>query len=98
MEEILHIAKNITIFVLLFSIVSNLFSDSKYKRYFEFLQGLILILLVVTPLFTRFADGNLLEGLLEKNIFEMEENYQGDELRGIGEQRDRMLAGGAGEE
>lgn len=93
MEEMLHIVKNITIFVLLFSIVSNLFSKSKYQKYFDFVQGIILILLVITPLFTKFADGNLLDDLLQKNVFDMEENFHSDELKMIGEQRDRMLRG-----
>ncbi len=32
MEEMLHVVKNVTVFVLLFSIVSNLFAKSKYEN------------------------------------------------------------------
>lgn len=97
MEEILHTVKNIAIFILLFSIVSNLFSRSKYRKYFDFVQGVILVLLVMTPLFARFADGTFLDGLLEKNMVQMEENFRGDELEMIGEQREQMIRGETGE-
>ena len=39
MEQILHIVKNLLIFILLFSIISNLFSKSRYQKYFDFIQG-----------------------------------------------------------
>ena len=35
MDEMLQIVKNVTVFVLLFSIVSNLFAKSKYEKYFD---------------------------------------------------------------
>lgn len=91
MEEILHVVKNITVFILLFSIISNLFSRSKYARYFRFVEGLIIVLLVMVPLFSWFTDDSLLDDVLEKNLFEAEQSFDEDELRMLGEKREELL-------
>lgn len=91
MEEILHAVKNVTIFILLFSIVSNLFSRSKYARYFRFVEGLIIILLVMMPLFSWFTGDVFLDDVLEQNVLETEKRFDEDELRMIGEKREEML-------
>ncbi len=91
MDEILHAVKNVTIFILLFSIISNLFSRSKYARYFRFIEGLIVILLVMMPLFSWFTGDTFLDDVLEQNVLETEKRFDEDELRMIGEKREEML-------
>lgn len=91
MEEIFHIVKNVTIFVLLFSVVSNLFSQSKYRQYFDFIQGIVILILVMTPLFSTFLDGEFLDECLRKNMSAVQEKSYEDELKLIGEQRERMI-------
>ncbi|MCM1246150.1 MAG: stage III sporulation protein AF [Roseburia sp.] len=91
MEEILHVVKNITVFILLFSIISNLFSRSKYARYFRFVEGLIIVLLVMVPLFSWFTGDAFLDDVLEKNLFEAEQSFDEDELRMLGEKREELL-------
>lgn len=90
-EEILTVIKNITVFILLFSLITNLFSNSKYDRYFRFVEGLIVIMIVMAPLFSWFTSDRFLDKCLEKNIFEMENRSYEDEIRVIEEQRDQML-------
>lgn len=90
-EEILTVIKNITVFILLFSLITNLFSNSKYDRYFRFVEGLIVIMIVMAPLFSWFTSDRFLDECLEKNIFEMENRSYEDEIRVIEEQRDQML-------
>lgn len=91
MDEVLRVVQNITVFILLFSIVSNLFSRSKYIRYFKFVEGLIVIILVMAPLFSWFTSDTFFDEILEKNIFKMEQKFDEDELKMIGEQRDKLL-------
>lgn len=91
MEGILHAVKNVTIFILLFSIISNLFSRSKYDRYFRFIEGLIITLLVMMPLFSWFTGDTFLNDVLGQNLFESEKRFDEDELRMIGEKREEML-------
>lgn len=96
MEEMLHVVKNVTVFVLLFSIVSNLFAKSKYQKYFDFIQGVILIILVMMPLFSWITGDDLMDGLLQENMSKVEEQFREDELKMIGEQREQMLEDGFG--
>lgn len=96
MEEMLHVVKNVTVFVLLFSIVSNLFAKSKYQKYFDFIQGVILIILVMMPLFSWITGDDLMDGLLRENMSKVEEQFREDELKMIGEQREQMLEDGLG--
>ncbi len=102
MDTILVTVKHVAIFVLVFSIISNLFSGSRYHRYFRFVEGLMILILVMTPLFTWFTSENFLADCLDSHIFELENGFQEDELRMIGEERDELLKeeaqAGAGEE
>ncbi|MCI9418798.1 MAG: hypothetical protein HFG32_02100 [Eubacterium sp.] len=96
MEEMLHVVKNVTVFVLLFSIVSNLFAKSKYEKYFDLVQGVILIILVMMPLFSWITGEDFIDGLLRDNMSKVEEQFREDELKMIGEQREQMLQNGFG--
>ena len=96
MEEMLHVVKNVTVFVLLFSIVSNLFAKSKYEKYFDLVQGIILIILVMMPLFSWITGEDFIDGLLRDNMSKVEEQFREDELKMIGEQREQMLQNGFG--
>ncbi len=96
MEEMLHVVKNVTVFVLLFSIVSNLFAKSKYEKYFDLVQGVILIILVMMPLFSWITGEDFIDGLLRDNVSKVEEQFREDELKMIGEQREQMLQNGFG--
>lgn len=102
MDIILVTVKHVAIFVLVFSIITNLFSGSSYHRYFRFVEGLMIIILVMTPLFAWFTSENFLDDCLDSRIFELENGFQQDELRMIGEERDELLKegsqAGAGEE
>lgn len=94
MEEILEVAKNVTVFVLVFSILSNLFSKSKYYRYFRFVEGILLIIFVMGPLFSWFTSDTFLDECLGKNMSCLESSFEEEQLRTIGEQRDQMLREG----
>lgn len=91
MEEILQAVKNITVFILIFSIVSNLFARSKYHKYFGFIQGIIVLILVLGPFFSLVTDGTVLDEYLQKNMLEIEKGEYEDELKMIGEQREQIL-------
>lgn len=102
MDTILETVKHVAIFVLVFSIITNLFSGSSYHRYFRFVEGLMIIILVMTPLFAWFTSENFLDDCLDNNIFELENGFQQEGLRMIGEEREELLKkgsqAGAGEE
>jgi len=102
MDTILVTVKHVAIFVLVFSIISNLFSGSSYHRYFRFVEGLMIIILVMTPLFAWFTSESFLDECLDSHIFQLENGFQEDELRMVGEEREALLKeesqAGTGEE
>ena len=50
MESVYSWVKNIIYYMIFLSVVSNLLADSKYEKYIRFFAGMVLILLVVSPL------------------------------------------------
>lgn len=91
MEQILEIVRNISIFILFFTIITNLFARTKYARYFKFVEGLLVIILVMTPLFTWLTSEKFLEDCLDKNLLELEEQSYDMELEMIGKEREQLI-------
>lgn len=54
MNEIYSWVKNIIIFMVLTSIISNLLGKSSYKKYINLITGIILVILVISPLLKLF--------------------------------------------
>ena len=54
MSEMYTWVKNIIIFLILTTIISNLLGKSTYKKYIELITGIILLILVITPFFKLF--------------------------------------------
>ena len=50
MEAVYGWVKNIIYFMIFLAVVNNLLADSKYEKYIRFFAGMVLILLVVSPL------------------------------------------------
>lgn len=92
MEGIMDAIKSVVIFVLVFRIVRNLFVSSSYVKYFRFLEGIMIVILLMAPVFSWLGEGNGLDRCLEDNWFQVELEWDQRELERIGEQRDEMLA------
>lgn len=54
MNEIYSWVKNIILFMVLTSIISNLLGKSSYKKYINLVTGIILVILVISPLLKLF--------------------------------------------
>lgn len=91
MQVVLETVKHVAAFVLVFSIITNLFSGSRYNRYFRFVQGLIIVLLIMSPLFAWLTEDHFFEDRLDGHILEQENGWEEEELRQIGEQREDLL-------
>lgn len=94
MDQVLEVMRNVTIFILLFSIVINLFSQSKYRQFFKFIEGVVVILLVMTPMFAWLMSDSFLDQCMEQNYFQMEQDSTKDEIELIGEKRDELILKG----
>jgi len=51
MEFIYSYIKNICIFMLVITIITNIFPEKRYIKYIKFFAGILLILIVLSPVF-----------------------------------------------
>ena len=49
--------KSITVFIFITTVFGGIISNEKYKTYFDFISGLIIILLVISPV-VSFLNGD----------------------------------------
>lgn len=92
MNEIYSWVKNVIIFLVLSTIVNNLLGKSTYKKYVNLISGIILVLLVISPLFKLFKLDNSLEYYMSTNFFITEtENINKVLLDSEKEQKNRIL-------
>lgn len=61
MQYIYSWVKNIVIFMVLISIITNLMGKSSYKKYINLISGIILVILVISPLLKIFQLNNTLD-------------------------------------
>lgn len=64
--------KDILIYLLIVAVLRGLVHQGKYVEYFQFFSGMILILILVTPLLSNFGNSSEWFQNLEEKIFEMD--------------------------
>ncbi len=72
MGEIYNWVKDIIIFLVLTTIISNLLGKSNYKKYVNLVAGIILVILVISPLLKLFQLGDTLDYYFSVNTFSTE--------------------------
>lgn len=74
MEEIAvkELIQNILVYVVIVSVLRGLITNPKYSQYFQFFSGIIMILIMLSPLLSFFNAENAWYDLLEENIFKMD--------------------------
>lgn len=72
MNSVYSWIKSIVFFLLIVSIVNNLVGDSSYKKYINLVTGMILIILVVSPLTNLFNINEKIDYYFAKNTFEVD--------------------------
>ena len=72
MEPLYQWVKNIVIYMIVNAIVSNLLGDSSYKKYASMVSGLILVLLVVSPLMDVLSIDDKFDFMFRANNFAVE--------------------------
>ena len=57
MQEILAMVQKVTVFLLVSTLVMDLFSGTEYKKYLQYVVSLIVIVLVISPFFKLMDKG-----------------------------------------
>lgn len=71
-ETVYEWMKNLAVFYLFFTAVMNFLPDSKYNKYIRHFLGLLLILLLLTPVLRLFRLNSLLDRNFMENRFQEE--------------------------
>ena len=72
--------KSVLIFTLLVTVMKGLINSDSFRMYFKFFSGLVLILLMITPLVNFLSGDNGWYSLLEQEIFNFNLERINDEL------------------
>lgn len=93
MEEIYSWIKNILIFMIINTIIMNLLGNKSYKKYVSIVSGMVLVLIVISPVMKLMKlEGNL-DYYLQANEFAIEtSDFKNDLNRMEEEQRDAIFA------
>ncbi|MDO4337505.1 MAG: stage III sporulation protein AF [Eubacteriales bacterium] len=82
-EEIYQWMKNLAVFYILFTAALHLAPDSKYEKYIRFFMGLLLIVMLCTPVFSLLGKGGELMESFRGNYEEETLLRQQEELENI---------------
>lgn len=85
MDTIYSVVKNVTIFIILSTVVGNLISKSTYRKYFNFFTGIILIIIVIGPVFTMLKGDDLMSYFLQENEWKQYMNEKTTEFQVSGD-------------
>ena len=91
MEQIFDIVKQITGVMIVFSVLLHIFSASPYRRYFQFMEGLLVLLLVTAPLFRQWKQEDIVEDCFRKYQKQWETREVEEEMKRIGERRENLI-------
>ncbi|HBA97521.1 MAG TPA: hypothetical protein DCZ23_05375 [Lachnospiraceae bacterium] len=72
--------KNILVFALLVTVMKGIINNESFKMYFKFFSGLVLVLLMASPLVSFLSGGDGWYRLLEEAVFNFELDSVSDEL------------------
>lgn len=74
-----ELVQNILVYVVIVSVLRGLITNPKYAQYFQFFSGLIMILLMLSPLLSLFQYENTWYDILEENVLKMDlDEIQGE--------------------
>ncbi|MCI9078238.1 MAG: stage III sporulation protein AF [Lachnospiraceae bacterium] len=76
--------KSVLIFTLVVTVMKGLINSDSFRMYFKFFSGIVLIMLMITPLINFLSGGNGWYSLLEQEIFNFSLEVMNDELEVAG--------------
>jgi len=81
MGEIYSWVRNIVIYLILNTIIMNLLGNSSYKKYVSIVSGMIMLLIVVSPLLKLMHVDDIIDYYLNVNIYQSDVSDFQNELR-----------------
>ncbi|MDY3774131.1 MAG: stage III sporulation protein AF [Eubacterium sp.] len=98
MQQIFKMVQQVTSVMLVFSLLFHIFSDSSYRRYFQFVEGLLILLLLITPLVQYTKKQDFMENCFKVHQSEWQRQELEDEMEMIGKKREEWIKNQSREE
>ncbi|MCH5251682.1 MAG: stage III sporulation protein AF [Lachnospiraceae bacterium] len=92
MGTVLSMLQRVSIFILAASLVTNLFAETEYKKYFQYATGLIIIALVATPLLALSGEENDLGSWVKKGVFDEKTKEMEEHIRMLGKEYEKSVS------
>ncbi|HHV09066.1 MAG TPA: stage III sporulation protein AF [Clostridiales bacterium] len=93
MEELYSWIRNIVIYMIMNTIVMNLLGNKSYKKYISIVSGMILVLIVITPVLRVIKLDESLDYFFNSNNFTVDTSEFKKELEGVErEQQEAIFA------
>jgi stage III sporulation protein AF len=89
--EIYNWIKNIVIYMIINTIIMNLLGDKSYKKYVSIVSGMILVLIVISPLVKLLKLDENLDYFLQYNYFSIETSDFKNQLEQAEEKQDEAV-------
>lgn len=75
-----QLVQNILVYVVIVTVLRGLISNPKYSQYFQFFSGVIMILLMMSPILTVFQYENEWYSILEEKVLKMDLDHIKEEM------------------
>lgn len=86
-----QLAQNILIYVVIVTVLRGLISNPKYSQYFQFFSGIIMILMMLSPLLSVLHYENEWYALFEEKVLQMDFKEIKEEMNIAGDKFEEML-------
>lgn len=91
MEVILEMIRHVVIFLLIATMIGNLFMGTEYKKYFSYAVSLIVVVMVLAPLMQLFGkEGDWRDYLLQAD-YRQQADLTREEIQLLGEEYEKKV-------
>lgn len=91
MDQVYEWIRNIIIYMILNTIIMNLLGNKSYKKYVSIVSGMILVLIVVSPLIKYMELEEILDYYLKSNDFAIEASDFKNDLNRMEEEQSNLI-------
>ena len=98
MQQIVSLVKNVVMFLLVATMLINLFSDSEYKKYIRYAVGIIVMIMVLSPVWKIIHEGVTLRAPGQDLSVEEQVRLQEERMRLLEEHMEDEMFKKGGEE
>lgn len=91
MQAVYEWIRNIVVFMILNTLIMNVFGDSNYKKYIRLVTGMILVIIVISPIIDFLRMSDKVDHLFEVSVFTADTSEFKSELKMMEEKEQRVI-------